>query len=62
MSLIGLGLNSLIVLLLKDTTIVPRFVETTLDWNFWVAKVIATGVVMVWNFLANNFFTFKKKK
>ena len=61
-SLIGLGLNSLIVLLLKDISIVPRFVETTLDWDFWVAKVIATAVVMVWNFVANNFFTFRQKK
>ena len=61
-SLIGLGLNSLIVLLLKDTSIVPRFVDTTLDWDFWVAKVIATAIVMVWNFLANNFFTFRKKQ
>ena len=61
-SLIGLGLNSLIVLLLKDTSIVPRFVETTLDWDFWVAKVIATAVVMVWNFVANNFFTFRQKR
>lgn len=61
-SLIGLGINSLIVLLLKDMSIVPRFVETTLDWDFWVAKIIATAVVMVWNFVANNFFTFKQKK
>lgn len=61
-SLVGLGLNSLIVFLLKDTSIVPRFVATTLDWDFWVAKVIATAIVMVWNFLANNFFTFKVKK
>ena len=56
------GLNSLIVLLLKDTSIVPRFVETTLDWDFWVAKIIATAVVMVWNFVANNFFTFRQKR
>lgn len=61
-SLIGLGLNSLIVFLLKDTSIVPSFVDTTLDWNFWVAKIIATAVVMVWNFLANNFFTFRQKQ
>lgn len=61
-SLIGLGLNSLIVLLLKDLTIIPCFVDTTLDWNFWVAKIIATAVVMVWNFVANNFFTFRKKQ
>lgn len=61
-SLVGLGLNSLIIFLLKDISLVPRFVETTLDWDFWVAKIIATGVVMVWNFVANNFFTFRKKK
>ena len=61
-SLIGLGLNSLIVFLLKDVSIVPRFVNTTLDWDFWVAKIIATAIVMVWNFMANNFFYFRKKK
>ena len=61
-SLIGLGINSLIVFLLKDVSIVPRFVDTTLDWDFWVAKVIATAIVMVWNFLANNFFTFRNKQ
>ena len=60
-SLIGLGLNSLFVFLLKDISLVPRFVDTTLDWDFWVAKIIATAIVMVWNFLANNFFTFRKK-
>lgn len=61
-SLIGLGLNSLIVFLLKDISIVPRFVNTTLDWDFWIAKIIATAIVMVWNFTANNFFTFRKKE
>ena len=61
-SLIGLGLNSLIVFLLKDISIVPRFVDTTLDWDFWIAKIIATAIVMAWNFLANNFFTFRKKR
>lgn len=61
-SLVGLGLNSLIVFLLKDISIVPRFVETNIDWDFWVAKIIATGIVMVWNFLANNLFTFRKQK
>jgi putative flippase GtrA len=47
-SLIGLGLNTLIIYLFNEK----------LKWNFYVAKVIATGVVMMWNFLANNFFTF----
>ncbi len=61
-SLLGLGLNTLIVFLLEDTRIVPCFVDTTLDWNFWVAKIIATAIVMVWNFVANNFFTFRQKR
>ena len=61
-SLIWLGLNSLIVFLLKDVSIVPRFVDTTLDWDFWVAKIIATAVVTMWNFVANNFFTFRQRK
>ena len=61
-SLIGLGLNSLIVFLLKDISIVPRFFDTRLDWDFWIAKIIATAIVMVWNFLANNFFTFRRKR
>lgn len=26
--------------------------------NFYVSKVIATGFVMLWNFFANNYFTF----
>lgn len=61
-SLIGLGLNSLIVFPLKDISIVPRFFDTRLDWDFWIAKIIATAIVMVWNFLANNFFTFRRKR
>lgn len=47
-SLIGLGLNTLIIYILNDK----------LKWNFWLSKVLATGVVLIWNFLANNFFTF----
>ena len=35
-----------------------RGVLQKMKWNFYLSKVIATGVVMVWNFLANNFFTF----
>lgn len=47
-SLIGLGLNTLILYLLHEKAHV----------NFYLSKVGATCVVMVWNFLANNFFTF----
>lgn len=27
----------------------------------WTSKLVATGVVMVWNFLANNFYTFRSR-
>ncbi len=47
-SLIGLGLNTLILYILNEKV----------KWGFWWSKVLATGVVMVWNFLANNFYTF----
>ena len=47
-SLIGLGLNTLILFIFHEK----------LKLNFYVSKVIATGFVMVWNFLANNYFTF----
>ena len=47
-SLIGLGLNTLILYIFNEK----------IKFNFYVSKVIATGVVMLWNFFANNFFTF----
>lgn len=47
-SLIGLGLNTLILYVFNEK----------IKLNFYVSKVIATGVVMLWNFFANNFFTF----
>ena len=47
-SLIGLGINTLILWLL-----VSRF-----KMNFYLAKVFAIAVVTVWNFLANNYITF----
>ena len=62
-SLCGLGLNTLIIYLLTQHCVWSILPEA---WNtptvvFWISKVLATGVVMVWNFLANNFFTFRKK-
>ncbi|MBO7490011.1 MAG: GtrA family protein [Bacteroidales bacterium] len=47
-SLIGLGINTLILYIFNEK----------LKLNFYISKVIATGVVMLWNFFANNFFTF----
>ena len=47
-SLMGLGINTLILYLLNEK----------LKWNFYISKVFATGVVMLWNFFANYYFTF----
>lgn len=48
---IGLGLNSLIIWMLN---------EKFLTLDFYLAKLIAIGVVFFWNFLMNNFFNFKQ--
>ena len=48
-ALIGLGLNNLIVYILSEIK----------SKNFYFSKVLATGVVMFWNFFANYWFTFK---
>ncbi|TES95224.1 GtrA family protein [Patescibacteria group bacterium] len=49
-SIIGLGLNVLILYIL---------VEFAGMW-YILAKVLATGVVLIWNFFANKYWTFKK--
>lgn len=55
-SLIGLTLNNLIVLSLEG------ILGTLLgqpQWGYLPAKVIATGVVVFWNYFANRTWTFK---
>lgn len=47
-SLIGLALNNTIIYLLNERYRV----------NFYFSKLVATGVVMIWNFWANYTFTF----
>lgn len=48
-AVVGLALNNGIIYLLTE-----RF-----KTNFYVAKLVATGIVMLWNFWANITFTFK---
>lgn len=50
-SLIGLGLNNAMIYLLHEQAGV----------GFYWAKIIATGLVMIWNFWANYAFTFHQK-
>lgn len=47
-SLIGLGINNLVIYLLHDK----------LHLNFYIAKVLAIGIVTIWNFGMNYLFTF----
>lgn len=47
-SIIGLGLNSLILWL----------IVSKLKWNFYFSKLMAMAIVTAWNFLANALITF----
>lgn len=47
-SIVGLGINTLILWLLVSK----------LKWRFYLSKLIAIAVVMVWNFIMNLIFTF----
>lgn len=47
-SIIGLGINNLVVFLLHGK----------LKMNFYLAKLLAIGVVTIWNFTMNYWFTF----
>ncbi len=49
-SLAGLLLNTLLLLIFFGT----------MRLDFYFSKIIATGMVMIWNFLANKFFIFSK--
>ncbi|MFN0036135.1 MAG: GtrA family protein [Saprospiraceae bacterium] len=48
-ALVGLGMNNAIIYFLSERRGV----------KFYPSKLVATGVVMLWNFGANYFFTFK---
>ena len=47
-SLIGLGINTLIL----------WFLVSKIKWNFYVSKLFAIGVVTIWNFVLNSIYTF----
>ena len=57
-SLVGLVLNNLIVLSLESTL---SNILIQPQWGYLPAKVIATGVVVFWNYFANRTWTFKNK-
>ena len=53
--LVGLALNNMIVLLL-EAPLGGLFSQP--DYGYLPAKVIATGVVVFWNYFANRYWTF----
>lgn len=57
-SLLGLGINNLILVGYIEFLGCPLSIYGWVLPAFWVAKILATGVVMVWNFAVNNRFTF----
>jgi putative flippase GtrA len=48
-SVIGLGINNLVIFIFCDK----------LKINFYFSKLIAIGVVTIWNFIMNYFITFR---
>lgn len=54
-SLIGLLLNNAIMLLLEAP--LDSLLQGA-SWSYLVAKILATAVVIVWNFVANRYWTF----
>jgi len=56
-SLVGLALNDLIVLSLEH--ILGSMLDQP-EFGYLPAKVIATGVVVFWNYFANRMWTFRK--
>ncbi len=61
-SLIGLALHYAVFFAWIALFSVEFAVAGYLITSQWIAKVVATGVVMVWNFMANNLYTFKVKQ
>jgi putative flippase GtrA len=56
-SLVGLALNSVIVLSL-ESVLGAMFGQP--EWGYLPAKVFATGAVVFWNYFANRKWTFRK--
>jgi len=50
---VGVGINNGVIYLLS-------FVKIYNPYWFYISKVLATGIVMLWNFFANKFWTFKR--
>lgn len=61
-SLVGLGINLWVIYLWNANLNVNYAFWDMSITNFWVSKIAATFVVMLWNFFANYYFTFGKAR
>ena len=41
-----------------NTALMTLFVRY-LDWNYWIAQIVTTGLGLIWNFLGSRFWAFK---
>ena len=62
LSLIGLGLNEILILGVLFIYDMTPALQSGLLWRYkeWVGKIIATGIVMVYNFVTRKIFIEKK--
>lgn len=58
-ALIGLGLHYVILLSCMSMDFLNFSIFGIPINNDWTSKLVATGVVLIWNFFANNFYTFR---
>lgn len=58
-SLIGLGIHYVVLIGCLELPFLAFDLFGFAINNDWTGKLIATAVVMVWNFTANNFYTFR---
>lgn len=56
-SIVGLAINSLILYLLVEKISLPKLENGTKS-KFYFSKLIAIGVVTIWNFMMNYYITF----
>lgn len=58
-ALIGLAIHYVVLLSCMSMFSLHFTIGDFVINNDWVSKLIATGIVLIWNFLANNFYTFR---
>ncbi|MGL5226726.1 MAG: GtrA family protein [Bacteroidales bacterium] len=56
-SILGLSINNMVIFGLSKPW-ADKFFKIIPQYRFYVSKIVATGVVILWNFFMNYFYTF----